>query len=252
MNYRKELKVLEEHNEKRKKDLKEAQDDKARQKLIEVKRTELNELEAKIKENTRLLERTREIQMEIVNKKVNLHVKDIERMQGLLCKYGKKKGKTEDELKRVRDNARKTMKVMGEFKRVNQSVGPTGRKSPTKTLENERTTMIHTSNPFVFTNKKLGLSGHSSMDTTALNNPIYKNIIEPLQRLAKSVAFTRFNIRSTAVSKSDKPVNQSDESLQGGIEKKIKALLGQRKKVDQGVPSIADQYDDDLNLLPSP
>jgi hypothetical protein len=252
MNYRKELKVLEEQNEKRKKDLKESKDEKARQKLLEVKHKELSELEAKIQANKRLLERTREIQMDIVNKKINLHVKDIERMQGLLCKYAKKKGKTEDELKRVRDNARKTMKVMGEFKRVNQSVGPTGRKSPTRTMENEKTTLIHTSNPFVFTNKKLGQSSHSSMDTTALNNPIYKNIIEPLQRLAKSVAFTRFNIRSTVVSHSAKPINQQDETMQGGIEKKIKALLGQRKKVDQGVPSIADQYDEDLNPLPPP
>jgi len=246
MNYRKELKVLEDENEKKKKAIKEAKDEKARQHLLEVKQKELNELNAKIRENKRLLERTREIQMEIVNKKINLHVKDIERMQGLLTKYARKKGKIDDELKRVRANARKTMKVMGQFKQVSGSIGPTGRRSPTRTLD-EKTTLIHTSNPFVFTNKKLSLSGYSSMDTTSLNNPVFRNIIEPLQRLTKSIAFTRFAIKSTTVGKEQKPINEKEDTTEGSIEKRIKALLGQRKKTCQGVPSIADLYDDDLN-----
>jgi len=248
MNYRKELKVLEEDNERKKKAEKETKDEKAKQHLLEVKQKELNELNAKIRDNKRLLERTREIQMEIVNKKVNLHVKDIERMQGLLGKYAKQKGKVEDELRRVRDNARKTMKVMGQFKRVSTSIGATGRKSPLRTID-EKTTLIHTSNPFVFTNKKLSLSGHSSMDTTSLNNPVYRNIIEPLQRLARSIAFTRFNIKSTVVDKGQKPINQEDDTTQGSIEKRIKGLLGQRKKTSQGIPSLAEMYDDDLNLI---
>ncbi len=250
-NYRKELKVLEEENERKRKAIKEAQDEKARQHLLEVKQKELNELNTKIRDNKRLLERTREIQMEVVNKKINLHVKDIERMQGLLSKYANKKGKVEDELRRVRDNARKTMKVMGSYKRVSSSIGATGRRSPTRTID-EKTTLIHTSNPFVFTNKKLSLSGHSSMDTTALNNPLFKNIIEPLQRLARSAAFTRFNIRSTVVDKGQRPLNQKDDTEQGSIEKRITSLLGQRKKTTQGVPSIADMYDDDLNVIDNP
>lgn len=250
-NYRKELKVLEEENERKRKAIKEAQDEKARQHLFEVKQKELNELNAKILDNKKQLQRSRDIQMEAVKKKVNLHVKDIERMQGLLSKYANKKGKIEDELKRVRANARKTMQVIGGFKRVSNSIGATGRKSPTRTMD-EKTTLIHTSNPFVFTNKKLSLSGHSSMDTTALNNPIYKNIIEPLQRLARSAAFTRFSIRSTMVDKGQKPVNQLDDTAQGSIEKRITSLLGQRKKTKQGVPSIAEMYDDDLNPIENP
>ena len=186
--------------------------------------------------------------MDIVNKKVNLHVKDIERMQGLLSKYAKRKGKFEDELRRARDNARKTMKVMGEFKKVNGSVGPTGRRSPTRATD-EKTTLIHTSNPFVFTNKRLSFSGHSSLDTTALNNPVFRNIIEPLQRLAKSIAFTRFAIKSTVADKEQKPINQKDDTTEGGVEKRIKILLGQRKKTTQGVPSIAEMYDEDLNMI---
>ena len=249
MNYRKELKVLEKRNEEKKKELKEMNDFKVRERLAAVKEKELKELNAKIKASKQLMQRERMIEMEVVNKKINLHVKDIERMQGLLSKYAKTKGRTEDELRRVRDNARKTMQVMASFKRVSNAVSATGRKSPSHTLETQRASLIHTSNPFVFTNKKLSLSGQSSMDTWAQNNPTYKNIIEPLQRLAKSASFVKFEIRSTVVDKDQKPLNQQDESLQGGLEKRITGLLGQRKKTTQGIPSIAERYDDDLNPL---
>lgn len=248
MNYRKELKVLEAENERKKKKIKEENDEKARQHLLEVKQKELNELNIKIRDNKRLLERTREIQMDIVNKKINLHVRDIERIQGLLIKYAKKKGETEDELRRVHNNAKKTMKVMGKFKQVSDTMGPTGRVSPTRTMD-ERSTIIHTSNPFIFTNKKLSISGYSNMDSTALNNTTFRSVIEPLQRLARSLAFTKFNIRSTVVDKEEKPINKSEDKTQGTLEKSIKNLLGQRKKTNLGVPSIAEMYDDDLNLI---
>lgn len=251
-NYRKELKGLEEENERKKNKLKEEKDEKEKQKLMEAKEKELNELNAKIRDSGRLLERTREIEMEKINKKINLHVKDIARMQGLLTKSAVKKGEIEDELRRFRANAQKTMKAMGNFKQINATIGPTGRKSPSKTMENERTTMIQTSNPFVFTNKKVSFSGHSSMDTTALNNPTFKNVIEPLQRLAKSKAFSEFQIRSTVVDKGLKPINQKTESFQGHVEKKIKDLLVQRNKHDDSLPKIADLYDDNLNLIARP
>ena len=251
-NYRKELKVLEERNEQKRRATKETIDDKARQKLVAIKEKELKELNAKINAGKRLMQRNRMLQMEVVNKKINLHVKDIERMQGLLSKYATKRGSIEDELRRGRDNARKTMQIMSGFKRVAEGISATGRKTIGHTLENDRATLLHTSNPFVFTSKKLSLSGQSSTDTLALNNPVYKTTIEPLQRLAQSASFAKFDIRSTVVDKGQKPFNQSDESLQGGLEKRIISLLSQRKKTLQGIPHIADRYDDDLNPLDLP
>ena len=248
MNYRKELKVLEEENERKKKAIKEANDEKARQHLLEVKQKELNELNAKIRDNKRLLEHTRELQMDIVNKKINLHVKDIERIQGLLTKHALKKAKTEDELRRTHNKAKKTMKVMEQYKQISDNMGPTGRISPTRTLD-DKSTLIHTSNPFIFTNKMQSFSGYSNMDSTAFNSTTFKNVIEPLKRLARSLNFTRFNIRSTVVDKEDKPINKADDSSQSTWEKVIKDLLGQRKPTNIGVPSIADMYDDDLNLI---
>ena len=248
MNYRKELKVREEKNERDKKETKEKNDEKARQHLLAVKQKELNELNVKIRDNKRLLERTREIQMDVVNKKINLHVKDIERIQGLLIKYAVKKGSSEDELRRVHNNAKKTMKVMGQFKQISDTMGPTGRVSPTRTMD-DRSTFIHTSNPFIFTNKKMSISGYSNMDSTALNSNTFLNVIEPLKRLARSLEFTKFNIRSTVVDEEDKPINQLEDASHGTLEKSIKNLLGQRKKTNQGVPSVADMYDDDLNII---
>eukprot|EP00826_Nyctotherus_ovalis_P031070 TRINITY_DN2480_c0_g1_i11.p1 TRINITY_DN2480_c0_g1~~TRINITY_DN2480_c0_g1_i11.p1 ORF type:complete len:253 (+),score=86.81 TRINITY_DN2480_c0_g1_i11:849-1607(+) len=248
MNYRKELKVLEEENERKKKAVKEANDEKARQHLLEVRQRELNELNAKIRDNKRLLERTRELQMDVVSKKINLHVKDIERIQGLLRKHALKKALTEDELRRVHSKAKKTMKVMEQFKQINDAMGPTGRISPTRTLD-DRSTLIHTSNPFIFTNKLQSFSGYSNMDTTAYNSTTFRNVIEPLKRLARSLAFTRFNIRSTVVDEEDKPINKAEDSSQSTWEKVIKDLLGQRKATNMGVASIAEMYDDDLNLI---
>lgn len=249
MNYRKELKVLEELNEKKKRTTKEKRDEKAKQNLLTVKKKEINELEAKINSNQRLLEKEREIQMVIVNKKVNLHVKDIERMQGLLSKYAQRRGKIEDELKRVRSNVRKTMKAIGDFKRASNSIGPTGRRSPTKTIENEKSTLIHSSNPLIFTNKKVSFTGHSSMEASSLNNPTFKNIIEPLQKLAKSTSYSRFDIKSTIMAKGEKPINQQDETLQGSLEKRIIVLLSQRKRAELAIPSVAELYDENLNNI---
>jgi len=121
----------------------------------------------------------------------------------------------------------KPMKAMGNFKRIGNSTGPTGRKSPSHTIENEKSTF----DTFKATHSCLQIrkslfSGHSSIDA----NPTFKNVIEPLQRLAKSTSFTRFDIRSTVVAKGEKPINQVDESLQGTIEKKNKSYALSEKK----------------------
>lgn len=45
----------------------------------------------------------------VLQKQINLHVNDIERMQGFVSTIANKKGKTRDELLRTKERSRKTM-----------------------------------------------------------------------------------------------------------------------------------------------
>ena len=54
----------------------------------------------------------------ILNKEINLHVNDIKRIQGLISKLSDKKGEVNDELRRNKDRARKTMKQLKNSKKI--------------------------------------------------------------------------------------------------------------------------------------
>jgi hypothetical protein len=56
----------------------------------------------------------------VLEKKINLHVKDIERIQGLMARLSKKKGQTVDELRRVKDQSKKTMQLLTQQKKIHQ------------------------------------------------------------------------------------------------------------------------------------
>src|SRR5258708_7408135 len=60
----------------------------------------------------------------ILNKEINLHVNDIKRIQGSISKLANKKGEINDELRRNKDRARKTMKTLENSKKIENTGSP--------------------------------------------------------------------------------------------------------------------------------
>lgn len=48
-------------------------------------------------------------ELNVLQKEINLHVNDIKRIQGLMTRLAVMKGETNDELRRNKDKAKKTM-----------------------------------------------------------------------------------------------------------------------------------------------
>ena len=57
-------------------------------------------------------------ELNTLQKEINLHVNDIKRIQGLISRLNVTKGKTQDELRRIKDRARKTMVQLNNHKKV--------------------------------------------------------------------------------------------------------------------------------------
>lgn len=59
--------------------------------------------------------------LSVLQKEINLHVNDIERMQGHIGRLFVIKGNQADELRRLKDKSRKTQQFLGESKKVQPS-----------------------------------------------------------------------------------------------------------------------------------
>jgi hypothetical protein len=69
----------------------------------------MDQLEAKIETGRHNLKIRMDKEISILQKQINLHVADIERIQGFVANLANKKGKTRDELLRDKERSRKTM-----------------------------------------------------------------------------------------------------------------------------------------------
>ena len=68
------------------------------------------QLEAKIETGRHNLKIKMDKELNVLQKEINLHVNDIKRIQGLISRLAVKKGEVNDELRRAKERARKTMK----------------------------------------------------------------------------------------------------------------------------------------------
>ena len=68
------------------------------------------QLEAKIETGRHNLKIKMDKELNVLQKEINLHVNDIKRIQGLVSKLAMIKGCSQDEIRRNKDRARKTMK----------------------------------------------------------------------------------------------------------------------------------------------
>lgn len=81
----------------------------------------MKQLEAKIETGKHNLKIKRDKDLIVLQKQINLHVHDIERIQGMMTIEAKRKGEKSDELRRIKDKSRKTQAFLSESKKVQSS-----------------------------------------------------------------------------------------------------------------------------------
>jgi hypothetical protein len=72
----------------------------------------MDQLESKIETGRHNLKIQMDKEISVLQKQINLHVHDIERIQGFVSGLANKKGKTRDELMRGKERSRKTMEQL--------------------------------------------------------------------------------------------------------------------------------------------
>jgi hypothetical protein len=90
----------------------------------------MRQLEAKIVTGEHNLEIKKEKELSVLEKEISLHVGDIKRIQGLMKRLAVMKGRTQDELRRGKEKARKTMKQIKDARNADPN-GSTQGKSKT-------------------------------------------------------------------------------------------------------------------------
>ena len=108
MNYRKELKIIEIKEAQRIENLRQKNAENQRKNLLAAQQKELDQLEAKIETGRHNLKIKMDKDLIVLQKEINLHVADIQRIQGLMSRLALIKGEKQDELKRNKDKSRKT------------------------------------------------------------------------------------------------------------------------------------------------
>jgi hypothetical protein len=214
------------------------------------------QLEAKIETGRHNLKIKMDKELNVLQKEINLHVNDIKRIQGLISRLALIKGESQDELRRNKDRARKTMKQLKNTKTFEGS-------SPERTMRGVATTTMGGAGGFnedspinllLFSNMKKTAIGN--MMTTSLSNTMgsinsnYMNVILPLKNIIKTSQLTKFDIASEN-EQAKKPINAQEDhkKANSGLQTKIKVLLDQRKPPTETLPSLCEMYDDDLNLI---
>lgn len=175
----------------------------------------MQQLEAKIETGRHNLKIKMDKELNILQKEIHLHVSDIRRIQGLMSRLAIKKGETNDELRRHKEKARKTMKQLKTTKKIGEGSGNLGASlSPSKaTKQGGGGGFITTAgsggganfvedspiNLLLFSNMKKtaignmmtstsggGLPGGGTIGSNSTANNTYMNVILPLKNIIKT------------------------------------------------------------------
>ena len=92
-----------------------------------------------------------------------------------------------------------------------------------------------------------------SLSGTMSSNNNFQSVILPLKYMLKMCEFTSFDI-SSQNEQEKKPINEEEDNTKAsdGLSTKIKKLLDQRKPPTESLPSLCEQFDDDLNMMAPP
>jgi hypothetical protein len=256
INYRKELKDFEIEEANRVEGLRHQNAMNSRNKLLSDQKKELHQLEAKIETSRNNLRIKMDKELTTLQKEINLHVNDIKRIQGLMSRLAVKKGDTNDELRRNKDRAKKTMNEIKNSRKTGDAD-----KTMKGTLLNTGTSVVaghgfhanKASTLLLGENVKNMMTGgmlSSSLGNTSSSGMNISNQLRPLKYILTQAPICKFDISANSgqeklpINKQGDP-SKSDMDLKG----KIKTLLDQRKPPTEKMPSLCDMYDDDLNII---
>ena len=183
---------------------------------------------------------------DVLNKQINLHLKDIVRIQNSISNMYKEKGKSEDELRRLKERQRNTNKTIASFKSIKSYSLP---QITNISFSKHDLAMALLNIP----TKNLSVSMNSSLDSTGLSK-ISQNLkkinVMALKYIIRNFKLTRFDINSEFYIRKFCNVPE-DYSLKNdnNLKKKIRKLLDQRKHKDEIMIPPSYYYDNNLNLV---
>ena len=194
-------------------------------KIYKSEKKEMNKITDRLNKERDNLFIARTKETDVLNKKINLHISDIVRIQNSLSNMYLKRGSKDDELYREKQRQKKTNETLAAFKSIKKI-----NTSPySNTISNTDIVMALLN----LSNKSLAFN--NSMDLAGLNKfGNQKNSVMALKYIMKTMKLTRFDINSEFNSR--KFCNISHETTLKGennLKKKIRILLEERKHKDE-------------------
>ena len=214
------------------------------------------QLESKIETARNNLRIKMEKELNTLQKEINLHVNDIKRIQGLISRLAIKKGYTNDELRRNKDRAKKTMNEI----KNSRKIGGDNDKTLKGTLANTGTTIAagHGFNAIAASTLLLGgnvknMTGgmlSSSLGNTYSSGNTLTSQLRPLKYILTQAPICKFDVSANS-GQEKRPINKEEDPTKSDMDLKgkIKTLLDQRKPPTEKMPSLCEMYDDDLNII---
>lgn len=194
-------------------------------KINKSEKKEMNKITDRLSKERDNLFISRNKETDILNKKINLHISDIVRIQNSLSNMYLKIGSKDDELYREKQRQKKTNETLAAFKSIKKL-----RTSPYSNAISNTDVVMALLN---LSNKPLDLN--NSMDLAGLNKfGTQKNSVVALKYMMKTMKLTRFDINSEFNSRKFCNVSH-DTALKGenNLKKKIRILLEERKHKDE-------------------
>ena len=207
-------------------------------KINKSEKKEMNKITDRLSKERDNLFISRNKETDILNKKINLHISDIVRIQNSLSNMYLKIGSKDDELYREKQRQKKTNETLAAFKSIKKL-----RTSPYSNAISNTDVVMALLN---LSNKPLALN--NSMDLAGLNKfGTQKNSVVALKYIMKTMKLTRFDINSEFNSRKFCNVSH-DTALKGenNLKKKIRILLEERKHKDEIMRPPSLDYDNYL------
>ena len=204
-------------------------------KINKSEKKEMNKITDRLNKERDNLYIARNKATDVLNKKINLHISDIVRIQNSLSNMYLKIGSKDDELYREKQRQKKTNETLATFKSIKKF-----QTSPYSNVISNHDIVLALLN---LSNKPFAMN--SSMDFGGLTKTgMQKNSILALKYLMKTMKITRFDINSEFNSRKFCNVSH-DTALKGenNLKKKIRILLEERKHKDEIMISPSLYYD---------
>mmetsp|Transcript_29401 Transcript_29401/g.29006 ORF Transcript_29401/g.29006 Transcript_29401/m.29006 type:complete len:431 (-) Transcript_29401:57-1349(-) len=246
INYRKELKDFEVEEANRVEGLRHDNAMKQRNKLLSDQKKEMLQLESKIETARNNLRIKMDKELNTLQKEINLHVNDIKRIQGLISRLAVKKGETNDELRRNKDRAKKTMNQIKNARKI----GGDAERTMKNTLVTTGATITagHGFNAAAASTLLLGgnvrnmMTGgmlSSSLGNTSSSGNNFANQARPLKYILTQAPICKFDISANS-GQEKRPINKEEDPTKSDMDLKgkIKTLLDQRKPPTEKMPSL--------------